>query len=652
MTYEQNETQQLVGTAKNSIFLINFFFIMMIIGILLASNGCVTLEPAGPTNESVEQRLSELQNQSVEKQSQGYDLSEVEYYGKKASQSYDKGDYETADKFLNEAFNALESAKISTVTLSSAQLNQGWISDGPIYEVNLDFYLTPYYSAFTFLTQLISIGIPQKSIGSLKDLGINTIYLMPIWESVAEHPYSIINHYNINFTRYGSESELVNLVNTAHNNNMKIIFDLVICQTPDDSYIYNETVNNNKTWILHVYNYTRLNASFDYNLTLHSDGNITRNYTRPTTGETIEQLIARKLSDGRIILRHHPHYAWGWAVNMTNPDVIKYFAEVAEYYVRKYDIDGWRVDAPQNNYNQSLFNELNLGDHSATELLRAVKTNITAVKNDAILYAEWMGPTCEADYNCEPLFDNMSEISYNYPFGGWLKPVPPLPENPTCENTMFEYKNAFLNNIVTNNASSAELVEFLTTQKINNRTRSNFIETHDSFRVQCAFPDQHKSLLVLISTITGVPMINNGQEIGATLPRSINWGSPDNELRDFYKKVFKIRKENDALKYGNISNVWNSGNKTYAYLRSYNNNHVVTVINFYNYSVSSTLNLSVGDMEIDPNALYTLYDMLNDEYFIVKGMELSNYEVNLPAYGARILVLKSGVNLVYNVTIS
>lgn len=617
MTSEQNEIQQLVGTAKNSIFLIKIFFIMMIIGILLASNGCVTLE------ESIEQRLSELQNQSVEKHFQGYDLSEVEYYGKMASQSYDKGDYETADKFLNEAFNALESAKISTVTLSSAQLNQGWISDGPIYETTIHYYPNKTFS------DLI------QSIPTLKELGINTIYLMPIWESKG---YTIINYYNISDT-YGSEEDLHDLVNTTHDNGMKILFDLVISYTPTNSSIFNQSGNiyNHSDWILHDDDGNILD---DPNNTLYDNGTI-----RDSEGN----LIGYQYPDGEIILRHYPHY-WGWAINTTHPAVIKYFVEVAKHYVQNYSIDGWRVDAPQNNYNP----EIVPGDRSATELLRAVKDNITAVKNDAILYIEWMGPTCEYDYNCESLFDNMSEISYNYPFGGWLKPVPPLPENPTCENTIFEYRNAFLNNIVNTTANSSELVEFLTTQKINNRTRSNFIENHDSYRVQCAFPNQHKSLLVLISTISGVPMIHCGQEIGAWKPNKVNWYSPNEELRDFYKKVFKIRKENDALKYGDIYNVWVDvdGNNTYAYLRSYNDNHVVTVINFYDYSVSSTLNLTVGDMEIDPNALYTLYDRLNDEYFIVKGMELSDYEVNLPAYGARILVLKSGVNLVYNVTIS
>ena len=39
--------------------------------------------------------------------------------------------------------------------------------------------------------------------------------------------------------------------------------------------------------------------------------------------------------------KYFPFSDWGWAIDCTNPEVIKYFSQLASYYVEEFNIDGW-----------------------------------------------------------------------------------------------------------------------------------------------------------------------------------------------------------------------------------------------------------------------------------------------------------------------
>ena len=61
--------------------------------------------------ERCERKYSEFEDLYTEKLYQGYNLSEAEDIAKKAKEAYNKGDYESAMRFLDEAIIALEKAK-------------------------------------------------------------------------------------------------------------------------------------------------------------------------------------------------------------------------------------------------------------------------------------------------------------------------------------------------------------------------------------------------------------------------------------------------------------------------------------------------------------------------------------------------------------
>ena len=143
--------------------------------------------------------------------------------------------------------------------------------------------------------------------------------------------------------------------------------------------------------------------------------------------------------------------------------------------------------------------------------------------------------------------------------------------------------------------------------------------------------------VVLVSTIPGVPYIGLYELFGSRLADKLHGISGDSvatapKRRAFWKKVLNIRNRSNALKYGTIENVWKSGDSTYAYLREYENESVIVVINFLNKQATSTLNLSFLQKGT------ALYDELNNETLIVD--EPSSFEISIPKYGARILILK------------
>ncbi|MCG2724012.1 hypothetical protein L6303_04670, partial [archaeon] len=251
-----------------------------------------------------------------------------------------------------------------------------WIGEGAIYEVNIASFSTK--KTYSELTGFIP---------KLKSLGIKTIYLLPIWNSIETQKnktsgYSLINsELNLN---YGTEEELKQLVNTVHANDMKILFDLVISYRPDTSVEY----KNSPEMFLHH----------------KSDNSI---------------------------------YKWRWeySIDQTSPEFIARISDMAEYYVKNFDIDGWRIDAPQINIKEGDEGNLLLGngkpipsDYGAEDLLKEVKRRITAIKPDAILYAEMPGPLCErAPETCDTAFDEYAEASYNWYFSGWLNYPTKLP---------------------------------------------------------------------------------------------------------------------------------------------------------------------------------------------------------------------------------
>jgi len=447
-----------------------------------------------------------------------------------------------------------------------------WIREGGLFEM---IQRSPK-GTLTFKEQ-------EKLLPLLADMGIKTIYLTPIWKYKPGTPlsrYYILNYYQIDPEK-GTIDDFKHFVNTAHSYGIKILLDLVTGHTGPGRYIY----ENHKDWILH-----------------DKYGNLAFCW---------------------------PHKGWGYAVDRANPEVIKYFTKIAKFYIDKFNIDGWRVDAIGTQYcNESIPDcpQPVEGEHHSRDLLRSIKE---AIGNDKVLYLE--GHYLGRIYYPEDLIIDKSNCPIPNPVPCWMM-LPKLNEFAEASYS-YEFGRCFvIGKILTGQATSEDLVNFFKNECIfYGKARGRFLMTHDfGFGLYSSQKQFHKPGAVLITTIPGFPHIYHRELYNVYMTEI------DQEMVEFYRKLLSIRDKYIAIKYGSIENVWKSGDNIYAYLREYEDEKVIVLINFQYKTKTTTCFLNLPF-----NSGVSLYDVLNNEFFLVNDPD--NFEISVSPFGSRILVLSKKI---------
>lgn len=176
-------------------------------------------------------------------------------------------------------------------------------------------------------------GIIEK-LPYLSDLGISGIYLTPIFESKTTHKYDTRNYFAIDAS-FGTEADLIELVNRAHQFNIRVMLDAVFNHSGADFPQWEDVkkhkeLSEYKEWF-HI-------KSYD-----------------PFTYETFS------------FEKNMPK------LNLSNESTKQYFIDVAKYWIKKADIDGWRLDVA-NEIDPSFFNDF--------------RKEIKSVKDDCYILGE------------------------------------------------------------------------------------------------------------------------------------------------------------------------------------------------------------------------------------------------------------------------
>lgn len=166
----------------------------------------------------------------------------------------------------------------------------------------------------------------------------------------------------------------------------------------------------------------------------------------------------------------------------------------------------------------------------------------------------------------------------------------------------------------------------------------NMLDSHDTQRIATVLPDKdlRKLAIALQFTYPGVPFVYYGSEIGMEggwdpeNRAGMIWDEKrwDNDLREFYKKLIKIRKTETALKIGTFEVI---NDEPLAFLRKapYVLDDVIVVVNK---SEKQEIALSVPDGRLLAGTCFV--DLFtNEEFWIVGGI----LRINVPAKGFRIL---------------
>src|SRR5262249_51613089 len=343
-----------------------------------------------------------------------------------------------------------------------ARAIRDWVRDGVVYEI--------YPRAFS--PQGNFNGITEQ-LDRLKALGVTILWLMPIHQIGQEKkkgsvgsPYSVRDYYSTN-TDYGTKEDLRRLIGEAHKRALKVIIDIVANHTSWDSVLMKHPA---------YYKHDR---------------------------------------QGGIIWPHDwTDVAW---LNYENPELRRYMIDVLKYWIREFNLDGFRRDVP---------------GEVPVDFWERARTEIERVKPDVIMIAEASKPD---------LLIKAFDLDYAWPLHAALSQVlmGALPANEirrVWEQEQAKFPRGAIHMV--------------------------FADNHDESRAIARFGERGAlAAAALIFTLDGVPLVYNGMEAGDTTESGapalfeklpIFWSITERRrlFPAFYSQIISFRRDHPALRLG------------------------------------------------------------------------------------------------------
>lgn len=332
-------------------------------------------------------------------------------------------------------------------------------------------------------------GITGK-IPYLKDLGVQGIYLNPIFQSPSNHRYDTVDYAKID-PLLGNEDDFRQLVGSLHEAGLRIMLDGV----------FNHCAWNHPFWqdVLH-----KGESSPYYEWFYIEDAH------------ALEGSGKEKFSP-EIIRREHPFACFAFAANMPkwnteNELVMDYLIGQAEHWTRDYGIDGWRLDVP---------------DEISMRFLREFKRRIRAVSDQVYIIGEiWQDASLWLDYS---VFDGTMDYPLYYAIRDFAM---------TGQDNL----SAFARRIQRWVVSAPEEVH---------PYQWAFCSNHDIPRLltECGGNAERAKLALFLTVVLGGNMsVYYGDERGMEggddpdNRRAMAWECCDGTLLDFYKELIRIKK--------------------------------------------------------------------------------------------------------------
>ncbi|WP_456408914.1 alpha-amylase family glycosyl hydrolase [Caldithrix abyssi] len=394
----------------------------------------------------------------------------------------------------------------------------------------------------------------QEKIPYLKELGVDIVWLMPIYpigqkgrKGSLGSPYSVQNYYEVN-PEFGTKQDFKNLVRAIHQAGLKIII----------GFVPNHSAN-------------------DYvEMAQHPDW-----FMRDQNGK-----FTREVQDWSDITDF----------NYDNPDLRKHIIEILKYWIREFDIDGYRFD---------------VAGMVPDDFWRQAVPAMRSVKEELFLLAEWEDHKFidfgfSADYNWKMLHAFQDLQTHSKTVGQMLQ----------IYQTKYEQyfpEGRFL----------------------------SFIENHDEQRAVKKFGiDRLEPYAAFIFTTPGLPLLFMGQEFGDTNYNAsaslfekvtINWQDFDSTLFSFYKKLTELR---HAFPFN--AGQWqvvhhDNQTRTLVYSNILNNQAVVAVLNFDDKAQTVAFEI--------PDTLHFIMDRPVVEWLTGKEISLQkSNRLTMQPFSAKILV--------------
>ena len=390
-------------------------------------------------------------------------------------------------------------------------------------------------------------GITQK-LSYLEELGVNALYLTPIFEATSNHKYDTVDYTRID-PHFGDESDLVELINQAHKRGIRVILDGVFNHCGGGFRQFQDVVEHGEESPFRDWFYIReFPVSFDP-LNFDSFGDTPYAPRHPGL---------KNLSEEQLRTSCMPKW------NTENPQAKEYLLGAVAKWTRM-GIDGWRLD---------------VATEVDSHFWREFRETVRGINSDALIIGE---------------FWRNSEA--------WL-------QGDQYDGVMnYGVQRAAVEYFAKSAVAPQRFQEILTENLMRysdaaNDSMLNLLDSHDVSRFYslCEKDPARMQLAVLFQmTFTGIPSVFYGDERGiyglqeAEYRHEMTWSQEPPALAEFYKKAMHLRTEYPALCRGSYHTIKaEKENGLYGYERTDEKEKITVFLN--NQSTSAEIPPMNGKM--------------------------------------------------------
>lgn len=380
------------------------------------------------------------------------------------------------------------------------------------------------------------LGAAEK-LDYLADLGINAIYLNPIFASASNHRYHTHDYFQVD-PLLGGNKAFKTFLDAAHKKNMRVILDGVFNHASRGFFQFNHLLE--------------CGPESPYVHWFHVHG-------WPINAYNEDQ---------------QPNYAAWWGIhslpkfNTNTPDVREFLWRVGTYWLEQ-GIDGWRLDVPNEIDDDSFWQEfrrrckaVNPDAYIVGEIWGDGQRWLQGDQFDAIM--NYVFTRAAFGFLVGERMDQRDTVRCGY---GYIQPI-------NGSQCAAEFERMF------NHCYHPEIV----------LSQLNMLGSHDTPRIRNVAAHDFESVRLLYlcqMTVPGVPNIYYGDEIGMAgghdpdCRRAFPWedeGAWRVDLRRYVQALIRLRHRSTALRRGDFA-VLHADEKVLVYQRRYRGETAVIALN-------------------------------------------------------------------------
>jgi neopullulanase len=366
------------------------------------------------------------------------------------------------------------------------------------------------------------LGIAER-LDYLEDLGVNAIYMTPIFQSASNHRYHTYDYFKVD-PLLGGDAALRELLDRAHARGMRVVLDGV----------FNHTGRG--FWPFH--HILEAGAASPYRDWFLLDPDVLAGHRLLTPYPPLDAPTGFSLG----------YKAW-WGlpalpkINTDHPDAREYLLSVAEHWLR-FGIDGWRLDVPQEIRDPAFWAEFR-------RRCRAIRPDAYLVGEIWTVAPDWVGDHCFDALMDYPLGEailgfaggpslDMGVVRAHLEYERHLRPL----DGPGFAERLMALLGAYDPDVVA--------------------VQLNLIGSHDAPRALAVLGGDAAAMrmaTLLQCTLPGAPSIYYGDEIGLSGGNdpanrgSFPWDEArwDGALRAFVRSALRLRAVEGVLRHGSTT---------------------------------------------------------------------------------------------------